>query len=112
MILEPMTGKQIVWGFLLENTFFTEFDEANHALIEKAYNEREKKPTSHYITLYDSHLHQPARIYFGVAQVHLRMPGTRYYVQRQLIDLPWSDPIFWCFPPLTFFQENAALGWL
>lgn len=88
MLIDQATGRQIIWGFLLENTFFTEFDKSNHAIIEKAYSQRKKKQTSHYIVIQDSHLAFPARIYFGVAQVHLRMPGTRYYVRRNLSKVP------------------------
>ncbi|KAG0741950.1 hypothetical protein G6F57_001067 [Rhizopus arrhizus] len=90
MLIDKSTGRQIIWGFLLENTYFTEFDESNHAIIEKAYSQRKKKQTSHYIVIRDSHLASPARIYFGVVQVHLRMPGTRYYVRRNLSKFPMA----------------------
>ncbi|CAO3672495.1 hypothetical protein G6F70_004357 [Rhizopus microsporus] len=84
MLIDPATGRQIIWGFMLENAYFTEFDKANHAIIEKAYSQRKRKQTSHYVVIRDSHLSSPAKIYFGVEQVHLRMPGTRYYVKRAL----------------------------
>ncbi|KAI8883316.1 hypothetical protein K501DRAFT_314497 [Backusella circina FSU 941] len=88
------TNKQtrFVWGFMLENTYFTEFDEVNHRIIEDAYNQRKKKPASYYITITDTHLSSIARIYFGVAQVHLRMPGTRYYVKRKSVRQSPSPP--------------------
>lgn len=73
------------WGFMLENTFFMEFDIANHSIIENAYQQKKLKHASHHITIQDSHLPCDARIYFGVAQIHLRMPGTRYYVKRKSI---------------------------
>lgn len=81
---------RIIWGFLLENTYFTEFDAANHRIIEEAYRQRKLRQSSHYITIRDSHLPAPARVYFGVAQVHLRMPGTRYYVKRRTVYLSGS----------------------
>lgn len=84
MLIDPATGRQIIWGFMLENSYFTEFDKANHAIIEKAYSQRKRKQTSHYVVIHDSHLSSPAKVYFGVEQVHLRMPGTRYYVKRAL----------------------------
>ncbi|KAI7882524.1 hypothetical protein K492DRAFT_193478 [Lichtheimia hyalospora FSU 10163] len=76
---------RVIWGFMLENTYFTEFDLPNHHIIEEAYQQRKTRQTSHYINIQDSHLPVPARVYFGVAQVHLRMPGTRYYVKRRII---------------------------
>lgn len=78
---------RIVWGFMFENTLFTEFERRNHSIIEAAYRQRKMKHTSHHITIVDSNLPKPgkAKIYFGVAQNHLRMPGTRYYVNRQVI---------------------------
>lgn len=76
---------RVIWGFMLENTYFTEFDMHNHRIIEDAYHLRKMRPTSHYIAIRDSHLPAPARVYFGVAQVHLRMPGTRYYVKRRVV---------------------------
>lgn len=80
-------GSIVVWGFMFENTLFTEFERRNHPIIEAAYRQRKKKHTSHYITITDSNLPKPgkAKVYFGVAQNHLRMPGTRYYVNRQVI---------------------------
>ncbi|CEI95737.1 hypothetical protein RMCBS344292_09916 [Rhizopus microsporus] len=84
MLIDPATGHQIIWGFMLENAYFTEFDKANHAIIEVAYSQRKRKQTSHYVVIRDSHLSSPAKVYFGVEQVHLRMPGTRYYVKRAL----------------------------
>jgi hypothetical protein len=78
---------KIVWGFLLENTLFTEFEEHNHAIIETAYRQRKKKQASHYIVIVDANLPKPckAKVYFGVVQNHLRMPGTRYYVARHVV---------------------------
>ncbi|KAL0075463.1 hypothetical protein J3Q64DRAFT_1878031 [Phycomyces blakesleeanus] len=76
---------KVVWGFMLENTYFMEFDHSNHAIIELAYRQRRSRQASHYITIRDSNLPSPARVYFGVAQVHLRMPGTRYYVKRRVL---------------------------
>lgn len=75
---------------MLENTYFTEFDLPNHRIIEEAYQQRKTRQTSHYINIRDSHLPVQARVYFGVAQVHLRMPGTRYYVKRRIV--PPSPP--------------------
>ncbi|KAI8095874.1 hypothetical protein BDF21DRAFT_406907, partial [Thamnidium elegans] len=73
-------GSKIVWGFMFENTLFTEFERRNHPIIEAAYRQRKKKHSSHHITIVDSNLPKPgkAKVYFGVAQNHLRMPGTRY----------------------------------
>ncbi|KAI7894300.1 uncharacterized protein EV154DRAFT_560533 [Mucor mucedo] len=75
---------QIVWGFMFENSHFTEFERRNHPIIEAAYHQRKKKHSSHHITITDANLPKPgkAKVYFGVAQNHLRMPGTRYYVKR------------------------------
>lgn len=81
---------RVIWGFMLENTYFTEFDLPNHRIIEEAYQQRKTRQTSHYINIRDSHLPVQARVYFGVAQVHLRMPGTRYYVKRRIV--PPSPP--------------------
>lgn len=80
-------GCRIIWGFLLENTLFTAFEEHNHAIIEKAYRQRKKKQASHYIVIVDANLPKPckAKVYFGVVQNHLRMPGTRYYVTRHVV---------------------------
>ncbi|SAM06581.1 hypothetical protein [Absidia glauca] len=74
--------KDFTWGFMLENTLFMEFDIANHSIIENAYQQKKLKHASHHIVIHDSHLPSEAKIYFGVAQIHLRMPGTRYYVKR------------------------------
>ncbi|KAI8098157.1 uncharacterized protein B0P05DRAFT_520733, partial [Gilbertella persicaria] len=78
---------KIIWGFMLENTLFTEFEEHNHAIIESAYRQRKRKQASHYIHIVDANLPKPskAKVYFGVVQNHLRMPGTRYYVTRRVI---------------------------
>ncbi|KAI9314396.1 hypothetical protein BX666DRAFT_2052125 [Dichotomocladium elegans] len=76
---------RVIWGFMLENTYFTEFDLSNHQIIEGAYRQRKTRQTSHYINIRDSHLPVQARVYFGVEQIHLRMPGTRYYVRRIVI---------------------------
>lgn len=88
-------GSRVVWGFMFENTLFTEFERRNHPIIEAAYRQRKKKHTSHYITITDSNLPKPgkAKVYFGVAQNHLRMPGTRYYVNRQVIRPATSESI-------------------
>ncbi|KAI9016271.1 hypothetical protein CLU79DRAFT_837803 [Phycomyces nitens] len=83
-------NSKVVWGFMLENTYFMEFDHSNHAIIELAYRQRRLRQASHYITIRDSNLPSPARVYFGVAQVHLRMPGTRYYVKRRVVKQPQS----------------------
>ncbi|KAI8329208.1 hypothetical protein BC941DRAFT_476437 [Chlamydoabsidia padenii] len=77
--------KDYTWGFMLENTLFMEFDLANHSIIENAYQQKKLKQASHHIVIHDSHLPCDAKIYFGVAQIHLRMPGTRYYVKRKSI---------------------------
>lgn len=80
-------GNQIIWGFMFENTLFTPFERRNHPIIEAAYRQRKKKHCSHHINIVDSNLPKPgkAKVYFGVAQNHLRMPGTRYYVTRQIV---------------------------
>ncbi|KAF7721324.1 hypothetical protein EC973_004868 [Apophysomyces ossiformis] len=75
----------VIWGFMLENTYFIKFDSQNHGIIEEAYRQRKLRQNSHYITIQDSHLPAVARIYFGFAQVHLRMPGTRYHVKRRVV---------------------------
>jgi hypothetical protein len=77
--------KDFTWGFMLENTLFMEFDIDNHSIIENAYQQKKLKHASHHIIIHDSHLPSEAKIYFGVAQIHLRMPGTRYYVKRKSI---------------------------
>ncbi|KAI8074532.1 hypothetical protein BC940DRAFT_329080 [Gongronella butleri] len=79
-----MTSK-IVWGFMLENTYFMEFDPVNQVILESAFQEKKNKQASHFITIRDSHLPSAARVYFGVVQIHLRMPGTRYYVKRRIV---------------------------
>ncbi|KAI8336869.1 hypothetical protein EDC96DRAFT_523859 [Choanephora cucurbitarum] len=78
---------KVIWGFMLENTLFTEFEERNHAIIEAAYKQRKRKQGSHYIHIVDANLPKPgkAKVYFGVVQNHLRMPGTRYYVNRRVV---------------------------
>lgn len=70
---------------MLENAYFVEFDIQNHNIIETAFQQKKLKQASHYITIHDSHLPCPAKIYFGVIRVHLRMPGTRYYVKRKTV---------------------------
>ncbi|KAL9557369.1 hypothetical protein MBANPS3_001393 [Mucor bainieri] len=82
-----LNKRKVVWGFMLENTLFTEFQEENHIKIEAAYSQRKQRSTSYYIEVEDSNLPKPhkARVYFGVARMHLRMPGTRYYVERHVI---------------------------
>ncbi|GAN11813.1 hypothetical protein MAM1_1016d11419 [Mucor ambiguus] len=89
-----LSRQKVVWGFMLENTLFTEFHEENHAKIEAAYSQRKQRSTSNYIELEDSNLPKPhkARVYFGVARMHLRMPGTRYYVERHVIPPPLLSP--------------------
>ncbi|CAO3631465.1 unnamed protein product [Cunninghamella echinulata] len=76
---------KIIWGFMLENAYFVEFDIQNHIIIETAFQQKKLKQASHYIMIHDSHLPCPAKIYFGVIRIHLRMPGTRYYVKRKTI---------------------------
>ncbi|KAK4510197.1 uncharacterized protein ATC70_006369 [Mucor velutinosus] len=85
---------KVIWGFMLENTLFTEFQEENHDKIEAAYSQRKKRSTSYYIEVEDTNLPKPykARVYFGVARMHLRMPGTRYYVERHVITPPLPSP--------------------
>lgn len=107
-------GTRIVWGFMFENTLFTEFEHRNHPIIEAAYRQRKKKHSSHHITIVDSNLPKPgkAKVYFGVAQNHLRMPGTRYYVTRQLINLssssPFSLPMLIPSPTSTFSSSSFS----
>jgi hypothetical protein len=69
------------WGFLLENSIFTPFDNHNTDYIEREWQAKGAH-FGHKIDITDSHLSSPAVIYFGIAQNHLRMPGTRYYVIR------------------------------
>ncbi|KAG2216662.1 hypothetical protein INT45_007946 [Circinella minor] len=78
---------QVEWGFLLENTYFQRFEEHNQKMIEQAYHELCHRVGNHYIDITDAVLANSARVYFGVEQIHLRMPGTRYYVQRRLKSL-------------------------
>ncbi|KAH8555675.1 hypothetical protein BGW37DRAFT_478161 [Umbelopsis sp. PMI_123] len=85
----PEQNQTFQWGFLFENVHFTPFDESNNQLIEVEYQARGVH-YSHNIDIEDSHLKYPAKIYFGVAQTHLRMPGTRYYVKRREIKPPKS----------------------
>ncbi|KAF1806098.1 hypothetical protein V8B55DRAFT_1569021 [Mucor lusitanicus] len=89
-----LNKRKVIWGFMLENTLFTEFQEENHAKIEAAYSQRKQRSTSYYIEVEDSNLPRPykARVYFGVARMHLRMPGTRYYVERHVITPPLLSP--------------------
>lgn len=94
-VLKASDGSIIVWGFMFENTLFTQFEARNHAIIENAYRQRKKKHSSHHINIADANLPNPgkAKLYFGVAQNHLRMPGTRYYVTRQVLKpSPSSSP--------------------
>ena len=79
------------WGFLFESVRFTPFDSVNNQLIEMEYQARGAH-YSHNIDIVDSNLKYPAKIYFGVAQTHLRMPGTRYYVKRREIKVQ-SPPV-------------------
>jgi len=82
-----MFGSTIIdyqWGFLLENTLFTAFDLHNQWLLESFYRQLNCNQTK-WIEITDSHLSDKARVYFGVASKHLRMPGTRYNVIRQRI---------------------------
>lgn len=89
-----LNKREVIWGFLLENTLFTEFQDENHTKIEAAYSQRKQRSTSYYIELEDNNLPKPhkARVYFGVARMHLRMPGTRYYVERHVISPPLLSP--------------------
>ncbi|CAO3587641.1 unnamed protein product [Absidia cylindrospora] len=82
---------QFTWGFMLENTLFVEFDQANHIIIENSYQQKKMKQSSHHIVIRDSHLPCDAKVYFGVAQIHLRMPGTRYYVKRKSLPVTNSN---------------------
>ncbi|KAI9287532.1 hypothetical protein BC943DRAFT_318303 [Umbelopsis sp. AD052] len=82
----PEENQTYRWGFLFENVHFTPFDSVNNQLIEMEYQARGAH-YSHNIDIVDSNLKYPAKIYFGVAQTHLRMPGTRYYVQRREIKI-------------------------
>ncbi|KAI8579528.1 hypothetical protein K450DRAFT_199327 [Umbelopsis ramanniana AG] len=82
----PEENQTYRWGFLFENVHFTAFDDVNNQLIEMEYHGRGAH-YSHSIDIVDSNLKYPAKIYFGVAQTHLRMPGTRYYVQRREIKI-------------------------
>lgn len=109
-------GSRVVWGFMFENTLFTEFERRNHPLIEAAYRQRKKKHTSHHITIVDSNLPKPgkAKVYFGVAQNHLRMPGTRYYVTRQVIKTSTSEssprpPVTKVIPPTPSTSSPYAM---
>ncbi|KAI8366032.1 uncharacterized protein BYT42DRAFT_608644 [Radiomyces spectabilis] len=98
---------KVIWGFMLENTYFMEFDVCNHRIIEQAYHQRRMRQTSHYITIRDSHLPAPARIYFGVAQVHLRMPGTRYYVKRRVVQRPIPKRTMAIAPTVPAFSPST-----
>ncbi|KAI8647789.1 hypothetical protein BD408DRAFT_454952 [Parasitella parasitica] len=82
--VNPYDRNITIWGFMLENTLFTPFQQHNHVIIENAWKDRKKKSSSTYVDINDNNLPSPhsARVYFGVAQMHLRMPGTRYYVKR------------------------------
>ncbi|ORZ16893.1 hypothetical protein BCR42DRAFT_450735 [Absidia repens] len=40
---------QFTWGFMLENTLFVEFDQANHIIIENSYQQKKMKQSSHHI---------------------------------------------------------------
>lgn len=75
----PEPGYQ--WGFLFENSVFTPFDNHNNEYIEREWQAKGAH-VGHKIEIVDSHLSTPALLYFSVAQIHLRMPGTRYYVIR------------------------------
>ncbi|GAA5798980.1 hypothetical protein HPULCUR_004389 [Helicostylum pulchrum] len=108
---------KIVWGFMFENTLFTEFERRNHPIIEAAYRQRKKKHSSHHITIVDSNLPKPgkAKVYFGVAQNHLRMPGTRYYVNRQIIrpapsSPPFSVPMLMPSPTSTTSSSSSSFS--
>lgn len=106
-------GNRILWGFMFENTLFTEFERRNHPVIEAAYRQRKKKHSSHHVTIVDSNLPKPgkAKVYFGVAQNHLRMPGTRYYVTRQLIkstSSPFTLPMLVPSPSSTFSSSSFS----
>ncbi|KAJ2963992.1 hypothetical protein NQZ79_g1168 [Umbelopsis isabellina] len=79
LIVSPEPGYQ--WGFLFENSVFTPFDSHNNEYIEREWQTKGAH-FGHKIEIIDSHLNSPAVLYFSVAQIHLRMPGTRYYVIR------------------------------
>jgi hypothetical protein len=87
----PEENQTYRWGFLFENVHFIPFDSVNNQLIEMEYQARGAH-YSHNIDIVDSNLKYPAKIYFGVAQTHLRMPGTRYYVKRREIKIQ-SPPV-------------------
>lgn len=102
---------------MFENTLFTEFERRNHPIIEAAYRQRKKKHSSHHITIVDSNLPKPgkAKVYFGVAQNHLRMPGTRYYVNRQIVrptpsSPPFSVPMLMPSPTSTTSSSSSSFS--
>jgi hypothetical protein len=113
------------WGFLFENVHFTPFDGNNNELIELEFRSRGEH-FSHSIDIIDSHLKYPAKIYFGVAQTHLRMPGTRYYVKRkevrpqenkvqqqqlQTIDrLPPENQVYYAVPMGLWPNDELPIG--
>ncbi|KAI9492915.1 hypothetical protein BDB00DRAFT_788398 [Zychaea mexicana] len=85
--------QRVEWGFMLENTFFKTFEKHNQHIIERNYHEVSQRVGSNYVDITDKKLGSNARVYFGVEQIHLRMPGTRYYVQRRLTPLvSYSSP--------------------
>ncbi|KAI8991805.1 hypothetical protein BDF20DRAFT_909533 [Mycotypha africana] len=77
-------GLRIVWGYMLENTVFVEFEIHNQAFIEEEYINCKIRTSEAYVEIEDLNLPRPheARIYIGVLNNHLRMPGTRYHVYR------------------------------
>ncbi|KAI9361414.1 hypothetical protein BD770DRAFT_408564 [Pilaira anomala] len=107
-LLTASDGSIIIWGFMFENTLFTEFERRNHAIIENAYRQRKKKHSSHHINIADANLPDPgkAKLYFGVAQNHLRMPGTRYYVIRHVLKQSPSSPPF--SSPISMSSPSSA----
>ncbi|RUS15945.1 hypothetical protein BC937DRAFT_91775 [Endogone sp. FLAS-F59071] len=80
----PSPMYNIQWGFLLENTLFTEFDLPNQWALEASYRQPNRGQTK-WVEITDSHLSGKAKVYFGVASNHLRMPGTRYSVERRSV---------------------------
>lgn len=104
-------SSKIIWGFMFENSHFTEFERRNHSIIEAAYHQRKKKHSSHHITIVDANLPKPgkAKVYFGVAQNHLRMPGTRYYVKRyKTVSSSPSQPMLVPSPSSTFSSFSST----
>ncbi|KAI9269335.1 hypothetical protein BDA99DRAFT_535403 [Phascolomyces articulosus] len=93
IIREDGIMKKVEWGFLLENTRYTRFEEHNQHIIESAFNDQANcYGDKHSVKIEDKILGAKATVHFSVENMHLRMTGTRYNVVRVTFDL--DSPVY------------------